>query len=119
MSNPEWTIHGLLQSYLTLSHNWDGEDGIPVTQEAVSAAQEFSKLCTTRQIVPHECSPLGDGSVSLYWEKSEPKGYYAEVWFTPDGQAHYFIQTSKEKKKASEQSALQVLDVLSQSLADA
>lgn len=83
-----------IERWSRLPHDWDGDDGIAPTEDAISHARTFLKQIRALSIKAPSCFISGDGEIGFRWIKD---GRFASAAFLPDGHFVGFIDSTEKK----------------------
>lgn len=81
-----------VMAYCALRDDWDSEDGVAPSREAIDDALAFIRLIPLRATLP---KPMvsGDGEVGFYWKTDN---VYIDVGFYGDNQISYYARAKAE-----------------------
>jgi hypothetical protein len=83
-----------IRTYSTFEVNWDGYNGKPPSNEAITDSINFLKRLPNNTAVPFS-GLSGDGEISLFWDKS---GVFIDIGFTGGNKYSYYARTSDGKE---------------------
>ena len=75
-------IAATIRHWRDLGEDWDGDDGVPPSKDALDAADKFVKTASEQGVAPPKPYISSDGEIGLTWRSGNR---YATASFLPDG----------------------------------